>query len=262
MTTLLEKGRLGESLAEYEIIDMHAHLMLGPVPWGEDSADHLVRAMDQSGVKTSVVSSLQCAGFRMEACNEVMRAALERHPDRLLGYVYVWPGDPDAVRAEVERRLAQPGFVGIKMLVLMGYDYLYPGYAPAFEIANERRMPVLLHTYGGQAGLDDVPALAERYPDVNFVLAHAGAQKVEHHIRIARQVEHAYLELCTSSATYRAVETLVENVPLERIVWGADDLPLNMSHQLGKVLGAEVPEEAKKQILSANARRLLAQTRT
>jgi len=261
MTTLLEKGRLGESLAEYQIIDMHAHLMRGPVPWGEEPADHLVRAMDQSGVKASLVSSLACGGFRMEACNDLMYEAMQKYPDRLLGYVYVWPGDPDAVRAEVERRLAQ-GFTGIKMLVLMGYDYVYPGYAPAFEIANERRLPVLLHTYGGQAGLDDVPVLAERYPDVNFVLAHAGAQQVEHHIRIAGRVEHAYLELCTSSATYRAVEALVENVPLERIVWGADDLPLNMSHQLGKVLGAQIPEEAKVQILSGNARRLLSQIRT
>jgi predicted TIM-barrel fold metal-dependent hydrolase len=47
----------------------------------------------------------------------------------------------------------------------------------------------------------------------------------------------------------------------KRIVWGADDLPLNMSHQLGKVLGAQIPEEAKVQILSGNARRLLSQIR-
>jgi predicted TIM-barrel fold metal-dependent hydrolase len=257
MTTLLEKGRLGESLAAYEIVDMHAHLIPGIVPWGEDPADHLVRAMDQSGVKTALVSSLSPSGFRMRACNDLMHEAMRRYPDRLLGYVYVWPGDPEAVRSEVERRLAQ-GFTGIKMLVLMGYDYVYPGYAPAFEIANERRLPVLLHTYGGQAGLDDVPVLAQRYPQVNFVLAHAGAQQVEHHIRIARQVERAYLELCTSTATYRAVETLFENVPVERIVWGSDDLPLNMSHQLGKVLGAQIPEEAKLQIMSGNARRILA----
>jgi hypothetical protein len=256
MTTLLEKGRRGESLAEYDIIDMHAHLMVDAVPWGEDPADHLVRAMDQSGVKTSAVSSLARPAFRMEDCNDVMFEALQRYPDRLLGYIYIWPGDPKAVRAEVERRLAQ-GFTGIKMLVLMGYPYVYPGYAPAFEIADERRLPVLLHTYGGQAGLDDVPELAARYPNVGFVLAHAGAQQVEHHIRIARQVENAWLELCGSMATYRAVETLVENVPLERIVWGADDIPLNMSHQLGKVLGAQIPEEAKLQILSGNARRLL-----
>jgi hypothetical protein len=260
MTTLLEKGRLGESLAGYQIVDMHGHLIPGSVPWGEDMADHLVRAMDQSGVRTCLASSLAPAGFRMEACNDLMHEAMRRFPDRLLGYVYVWPGDPEAVRREVERRLAQ-GFTGIKMLVLMGYDYVYPGYAPAFAIANERRLPVLLHTYGGQAGLDDVPALAGRYPEVNFVLAHAGAQQVEHHIRIANQVEHAYLEICTSTATYRAVETLFESVPLERIVWGADDLPLNMSHQLGKVLGAQIPEEAKMQILSGNARRLLSQVR-
>jgi hypothetical protein len=260
MTTLLQKGRMGESLADYHITDMHAHLMPGSVPWGEDPADHLVRAMDQSGVMSCLVSSLSPAGFRMELCNERMLEAMRKYPDRLLGYIYIWPGDRKAVGAEVEQRLKQ-GFTGIKMLVLMGFGYLYPGYAPAFEIANERRLPVLLHTYGGQAGLDDVPALAERYPDVNFVLAHAGAQQVEHHIRIAGQVEHAYLELCTSSATHRAVESLFEHVPVERIVWGSDDLPLNMSHQLGKVLGAQIPEEAKVQILSGNARRILSQIR-
>jgi uncharacterized protein len=261
MTTLLEKGRRGESLAEYGIVDMHAHLIGGVVPWGESPADHLVRAMDQSGVKTSVVSSLTYGGLHMAACNDLMHEAMQKYPDRLLGYVYLWPGDPAAVRAEVQRRLAQ-GFTGLKLLVLMGYSYVYPGYAPAFAIANERRLPVLLHTYGGQPGLDDVPVLAERYPDINFVLAHAGAQQVEHHLRVAGQVERAYLELSTSTATHRAVETLFENVPVERIVWGADDLPLNMSHQLGKVLGAQIPEAAKLQILSGNARRILSQIRT
>ena len=257
MTTLLEKGRLGESRAEYNIIDMHAHLGRWAIPWGEDSAEQLVWAMDQSGVKTSVVSSLECAGFRMEACNEVMYRAMQRFPGRLLGYVYVWPGDPKAVKVEVEKRLQQ-GFVGIKMLILMGFDYTCEGYAPAFEIANERSLPALLHTYGGQTGLaDQVPTIAARYKDINFVLAHAGAQVIEEHIKIANDFENIYLELCTSNATYRAVETLVENVPVERIVWGADDLPLNMSHQVGKVLGAQIPEEVKKQILSTNAKRLL-----
>ncbi len=260
MTTLLEKGRLGESLAEYDIVDMHAHLYWS-VPPKESSADHLVWAMNQSGVKTSVVSSLTSGGFRMEACNEVMYEAMQKYPDRLLGYVYVWPGDPDAVAVEVQKRLKQ-GFVGLKMLITMGFDYTCLGYAPAFEIANERRAPVLLHTYGGQRGLaDQVPTLAARYKDVNFVLAHAGAQVIEEHIKIANDYENTNLELCTSSATYRAVETLVENVPVERIVWGADDLPLNMSHQVGKVLGAQIPEEIKKQILSTNARRILSQIR-
>jgi predicted TIM-barrel fold metal-dependent hydrolase len=260
MRTLLEKGRAGESLAEYRILDMHTHLYPGCVPCGEDPTDHLVRAMDQTGVATCLVSSLTRGGFRMEACNDLMYEAMQRYPGRLLGYVYVWPGDPRTVKAEVERRLNQ-GFMGLKMLVLMGFSYVHPGYAPAFAIANERRLPVLLHTYGGQQGLDDVPVLAERYPDVNFVLAHAGAQQVEHHIRIAKQVERAYLEICTSMATYRAVEKLYEALPIERIVWGSDDLPLNMAHQLGKVLGAEIPEEAKVKILSENGRRLLSEIR-
>jgi hypothetical protein len=78
MSALLEKGRLGESLPEYEIVDMHAHLYGGLAPWGEDLAEHLIRAMNQSGVKTSLVSSLACGGFRMEACNDLMYEALRK----------------------------------------------------------------------------------------------------------------------------------------------------------------------------------------
>ena len=208
-----------------------------------------------------MVSSLTSDGFRMEMCNEAMLEAMRKFPGRLLGYVYVWPGNTKAVKTEVQKRLKQ-GFAGIKMLVLMGFDYTHPGYQPAFEIADERHLPVLLHTYGGQRGLaDQVPGLASRYSGANFVLAHAGAQKVEEHIQIANEHENTYLELCTSNATYRAVETLVANVPVERIVWGADDLPLNMSHQLGKVLGAEIPEETKVKILSTNAQKLLARAK-
>jgi len=259
MTTLLEKGRLGQSLAEYDIVDMHAHLYWS-VPSTDSAADHLVRAMDQSGVQTSVVSSLTSGSFRMEMCNEVMAEAMRKYPGRLLGYVYVWPGDIDAMKRDILKRLEQ-GFVGLKMLIMGGFDYTSSAYAPAFEIANERALPVLLHTYGGQRGLaDQVPTLAKDYPDVSFVLAHAGAQQVEEHIRIANDHANTYLEVCTSSATYRAIETLVENVDVDRIVWGADDLPLNMSHQLGKVLGAEIPEEVKKKILSTNARTLLAKS--
>ena len=260
MTTLLAKGRLGQSLADVEIIDMHTHLYAG-APWKKSSADELVWAMDRTGVKTAVVSSLVSGGFRMEQCNEELLKAMRKYPGRILGYVYVWPGDAKAAKAEVEKRLSQ-GFVGIKMLVVMGFDYTDAGYAPAFEIANERHLPVLLHTYGGQRGLaDQVPGLADRYKGVNFVLAHAGAQKVEEYIQIANEHENTYLEICTSSATYRAVETLATSVPVNRIVWGSDDLPLNMSHQVGKVLGAEIPEEIKVKILSTNARKLLSPRR-
>ncbi len=256
MKTLLEKGRLGELLSAYEIIDMHAHLYLG-APAGKAAADELVWAMDRSGVKTAVVSSLGAGDFRIERCNEEMLAALKKYPDRLMGYAYVWAGDGPAVKTEVLKRLKQ-GFVGIKMHECAGYEYLDAGFAPAFEIANERGLPVLLHTYGGQHGLSEQgPKLATRYPGVKFIFAHAGAQKVEEHIKIAQDHENVWLEICTSSCTYRAVETLVANVPVERIVWGSDDLPLNMSHQVGKVLGAEIPEAVKVKILSKNAKALL-----
>jgi uncharacterized protein len=257
MTTLLEKGRLGKSLASYDIVDMHAHLYAG-ASLGRTAADDLVWAMDRMGVKTAVVSSLRSGDFRIELCNEEMLAAMKKYPGRLMGYAYVWAGDGKAAKAEVLKRLKQ-GFVGIKMHECAGFEYMDAGFAPAFEVANERGLPVLLHTYGGQHGLaEQGPKLASRYKGAKLILAHAGAQKVEEHIKIANDHENVWLEICTSSCTYSAVATLAANAPNDRIVWGSDDLPLNMCHQVGKVLGADIPEAVKKKILSTNARRLLA----
>ncbi len=44
---------------------------------------------------------------------------------------------------------------------------------------------------------------------------------------------------------------------VEKVVWGSDVYCFSQTQQIGKVLGAKIPDKAKSQILSGNARRLL-----
>jgi hypothetical protein len=260
MTNLLQKGRAGARLADYDVIDFHGHLGWWFFGIPDYSPDAIVASMNRLGVKRIFVSSMECMGARADLGNDEVLAAMRAFPRRFLGYAVVWPSSPEAVQAEIEKRLAQ-GFSGIKLHVANGFDYTCPTYMPAFEIANERRLPVLLHTYGEPRVLAQVRGLASLYKDANFVLAHAGVANIDEYIRLANEHENVCLDLCGSVCVYGVVEKLVESAPVEKIVWGSDTLFLNMPHQIGKVLGADIPEAAKKKILSSNAARLLAQIR-
>lgn len=260
MTNLLQKGRAGARLADYDIIDFHGHLGWWFFGIPDFSPDSLVASMNRLGIKRIFVSSMECMGARTDLGNDEVLAAMRAFPRRFLGYVVVWPSSSEAVQAEIEKRLAQ-GFSGIKLHNNNGFDYACPSYMPAFEIANERRLPILLHTYGEKRVLAQIPGLASLYRDANFLLAHAGVANIDDYVRLANDHENVHLDLCASMCHYGVVEKLVASAPAEKIVWGSDTLFLTMPHQIGKILGADIPEAAKKKILSANAERLLAQIR-
>ena len=67
-------------------------------------------------------------------------------------------------------------FVGLKFLS----DYhRYPitgdRYTPAYEFAQARSLPILMHTWGGSAfdGYDAVREVAERYPEARIICGHS-----------------------------------------------------------------------------------------
>ena len=258
MTNLLQKGRAGARLADYDVVDFHGHLGWWFFGIPDYSPDAIVASMDRLGVKRIFVSSMECMGARADLGNDEVLAAMRAFPRRFLGYAVVWPSSPEAVQAEVEKRLSQ-GFSGIKLHNGNGFEYSHPNNAPALEIAHERRLPLLLHTFGEKKVLAEIPALAKLYKGANILLAHSGVSNIAEYVRLANDHENVYLDLCASMCGYGVVEKLVESAPVEKIVWGSDTLFLNMPHQIGKILGADVPEAAKKKILSTNAERLLAQ---
>jgi len=242
------------------VSDFHGHRTRWEEPIPDTSAAGIVTVMDRIGVEQIFVSSLECTGARTGPGNDEVLAAMREFPGRFLGYVTVWPESTQAVRTEVEQRLAE-GFSGVKLHIANGFDYTHPNYAPAYEIADERRLPVLVHTYGRQRGLEQIPGLAKLYPGANFLLAHSGVDAVEEYIRMAGEHSNVYLELCGSMCAYGLIEKFVKSVPVEKILWGSDTYFINMAHQSGRVLGADIPEETKKKLLSTNAKQLLGMIR-
>ena len=65
-----------------------------------------------------------------------------------------------------------------------------------------------------------------------------------------------YVDTCVSLLPVGTMERLVDNLGVERILFGSDMPYLNLGGQLGKVLMAKFGDDVKKKILAGNAKKL------
>lgn len=256
MTTLADLALAGRPL-DARIVDCHAHV--GPARGidRQTSPDALVRLMDRIGIERSVVSGLMFAtGTRVEAMNDWVADAIRAHPDRVLGYCYINPNFPESMGDEIERCFDQPGFAGFKLHVSWnGVAYDAPAYEPVYKFAAARRLPILAHTWGDES-VRALARMARQYPAIPFLAGHSGAGDVEINVDEARRTPNLFLELTYSGGTPWQVKRLAEEVGADRIVWGSDTILFAASHQVGKVVFADIPQADQRAILSGNARTL------
>lgn len=259
-TTLLERGRRGDSLADLEIIDLHAHFSPFCFTIPETSAESMVATMDRIGVKSTVCSSMACMIAETTWGNDQVRDAMHAFPGRILGYFSVYPYNAADVARETEQRIKER-FTGLKLHSSNGFAYNDPNYAPAYEAANACRMPVLLHVWGEEKSFSEIREMANRYPDANFLLAHSGSANPQGYVKMANSLPNVYLDLAYSVSPPGLVRSFVEVVGAEKITWGSDVYFFSQAQQIGKVLGAKIPEADKIRILSTNAREILGRVR-
>jgi len=112
--------RVGEPLDDEFVFDAHGHLghdgSMGTTTWpvAYNDAEHLVQTMDRLGIDLCLVSSFSGIMLGDPAGNDVTLSAVERYPDRLLGYGCINPRYPEVMREEFERIFASGKMVGYK----------------------------------------------------------------------------------------------------------------------------------------------------
>ena len=257
---------------DVEVIDAHAHfsgfLQRGKLPPG---AATLIRAMDRCGINLSVFSNSSAIGapdvegFR--AGNEAAIAAMKKHPGRLLAYLVFQPHFVDASLAMAERILEPgPGPVGFK---LHGVAHDYPvdgeGYRRAYQFAHEHKLPVLFHvksSHGAETPTlrnEPLPVVLSRvlseFSGMRLIIAHYG-RSIDDWVGFTAKHPNAFMETAASGVPFRVLERTVAAAGPSRILFGSDSTYLSPGAQLAKIAFADISEEAKKQILASNARRV------
>lgn len=261
MNTMQRALRQGSPIPISGIIDMHGHL--GRTAFGIPNTDPdcLVGYMDRCGVSACIVSHLHCMNHDWDSLiwgHDQVQEAMSRHPGRILGYFSVLPTDARRIRQEAETRLAQ-GFIGIKLHNANGFPYEHPGFEPLWVLANEHRLPVLYHTWGGPE-LAAIDRLAASWPGITHIMAHAGVVNAGSYIELAQRHANVVLDTCLCRSPRGLIERLVQGAGRDKIIWGSDAHFYSMSHQMGKVVGANLSNEELLSVLAGNARRILGHT--
>jgi predicted TIM-barrel fold metal-dependent hydrolase len=236
------------------IVNPHAHLGDTVVFDAENFEDDLIRAMDENGIDVSIV--MPSAGARSApAVHDRIAQMGQDHPGRIFGMIQYNPHTPvGELEKEAERCVRELGFVGIKIHPLGGaVNPLGNDGQRVCQVAQELAIPVMIHTGTGVPWA--LPSLsiplARKYPDLTFVLAHAGMMIYTMEAWVAADVcSNIYLE--TSWCAAHDIAFLIKALGANRVMW-AGDLVSNFPVELAKYRSLNLPEDQLNWCLAKTA---------
>jgi len=258
------------------------------------SGDLLVRDMDEAGIDKAVLLTLDyslLAGtgdtLSPERMNKVYAEAAKRHPDRLISFAGVDPRRTGAVEF-LERAVKEWGMKGLKLMPAVGY---YPNDNKCYLIyhkAQELGIPVLIHTgfdtipwYGMTAQPKYLDEVANDFPELKIVMAHAGGSYWPEAATIAGYKLNVYIDLAMWQMKllhrpvdefYRPLRSMLDTAGRSKVLFGSDWPALRLISRLPhaawvkalkepppevKEAGIEFTEEEINGILGDNAAKLL-----
>ena len=248
------------------IWDVHCHLTSVPGATPEDRMKEIVKYLDRMGIDRVILSlgypleyNPSPEQFREE--NDQVLRAIKYRPDRACGFVYLNPNYLKASLDEFDRCVRDGPMVGVKLLVAKRCNA--SELDPIVERAATMKAGILQHTWlkvsgnePGESTPHDVVELARRHPKVPIICGHTGGDW-ELGIRMIRASKNAFAELAGSNPTSGFVEMAVRELGAGRIIYGSDAFGRSYASQLGKVMGAEISEPARRLILGENLRNML-----
>jgi len=266
---LISLAAAGAPLADFDLQDAHCHVLhedassAGGYVMYRGDADGILELNDLMGVRAGTLMSWTgpIASDTVDG-NDVVARALKRHPGRFYGLIYVNPVllSKDELMAEMQDRLREPGWIGMKPYPNVGLAYDDPLYAPCWRTAQDRGLMALLHLGGRAGSAKTVAKLAKEYPDAQWVIAHVGGSFAS-----AREVSgvmkdhpNIWAELTLTPVTNGVIEWLASQVGDGRILFGTDAPMRDPRPQLGWVVWADLPLASRRKILGENFRSLLA----
>lgn len=255
--TIAERALAGLPLDDCFVVDAHMHN--GRVSKFFSRFDHyrdLILQMDAIGIRCGIVSNLWTSGELWQAHPELL-SMCRAYPGRFFGFLAPNPNAAN-FQSELAKYAENPVFIGIKLHPAEHKkDFLCGEYRYAYAFAAERKLPVLLHTWGA-ADILRFSEIAKLYPETALVLGHSGGEEaaVKEAIQVAADHENIYLDTACSYVWQGAIEAMVSGATARKIVFGSDAYWNSMEAAVGRVALANITEEEKRLILGENAMRI------
>lgn len=252
-------------------LDIHVHPLNCFGSFGvtspKEDAEQLIATARRSGVTRMCVFSLyettpydptpdQC-----RLANDYVLRMRDAEPDAIIPFCYVTPAFPDEAVAEIERCVGGQDMAGVKLWVARRATD--PDLDPIMEAAVAKDVPVLQHAWlkttgnlPGESTPFDVADLALRHPRARIIMAHLNGVGYRG-IEAVVDVPNVLVDTSGGDPESGMVEMAVRRLGADRVVYGSDAPIRHFGVTMNKVLGADIPDSAKRAILWDNAMGIL-----
>lgn len=248
------------------IIDAHVHIgsldsrssHFGSTP-KMFSAEDMIALMDKNGVDKVVTNPFghMTTEREFEEKNGIIVAAAKKYPNRIIPFAKVNPWLDNGLQL-FERAIKDWGCKGLKLHPISDAfqandDMVFP----YIEKAAKLKIPVQIHSHqpGSQPAL--IGDLADRFPEVTFIMAHMGMNLYKDAIFVARILKNIVLETSAQPWTHRICKPAIEQIGPDRLVWGSDAPLHHQEIEMKKVTMSGLNDEEKRKVLGENMKRIL-----
>lgn len=233
----------------------------------------LLRDMDEENIHKSVIFGFpwqKADHFRRH--NDYIIEAVQRHPDRLIGFCCFAPLSPQA--PEEAERCLESGLSGVGELAV--YDSFFSpkeivALRGIMEICSHFDVPLLLHTnepvghnYPGKVSmsLNRIYHFVKTYPENRIVLAHWGGGLFFYALmkkEVKETLSHVWFDTAASPYLYNpdVYRLAGEIIGFEKIIFGSDYPLLRPGKYLKEMESAGLSSQSINKIAGENAARLL-----
>jgi predicted TIM-barrel fold metal-dependent hydrolase len=237
------------------IIDSHTHADEAPGLGWIDPPETMLRLMDEAGIERAVIMTYVDA--RDEGPLRYIHDAVQRRPDRLVGYARLDPGAPDAARL-LWWAVRDLGFRGLKLHPVS--TLAHPADHPTTALLRQASglgVPALFH--GGDEPFTtplELEHAAAAVPEASIIFGHMGGYlHAGDAIEVARRRPNVYLETSVMPRPGLIRRAVTELGP-ERVLFASDGPGCDPRLEVHKVSRAGLSERERELVFSANILRL------
>jgi uncharacterized protein len=143
---------------------------------------------------------------------------VKRYPERFLSWAFLNPRASAHVLDDLEKWRSYQGMIGVK-LHPHWHDYTTDLLYPLFERMQELDLPALIHLGFGKRG--DYRAIAEKFPRLKIIAAHAGFPFYQDMWNFARN-HNIYVDLSSPYIDENLARAAVNALGADRCLYGTD----------------------------------------
>lgn len=240
----------------------------GSIPDTDIPIEATLASMDAAGVRYGLLSAWRGPNGQDLVSNDEVAQWVAAHPNRFAGLAAVDLDRPMEAVRELRRRIADGGFVGLRVVPwLWNAPPTDRRYYPLFAACVEAGVPFC--TQVGHTGplrpsetgrpIPYIDQVALDFPELVIVCGHVGYPWTEEMVAVARKHENVYID--TSAYTIeRLPDELVRFMKTgtgqRKVLFGTNYPMITAEHALAGLDGLGLSDEARRDFLHGNAERV------